>query len=224
MGGVVERLIPRCTPIPAQASQSFTTHADGQSGMSLHIVQGERELAADNRSLARFRLGNLPALPAGVPRIKVEFTVDADGILRVDATEEFTGNHSSVDVHPSYGLTDDEIEDMLEDAIDNAESDVEKRLLIEAKTEAEQVLFAVKRSLEDDGALATEEELAKMNEVSAALRAAIEGAERKKISDLVHRLDEVSAPFAQRRIERDLAIALSGRSTTEVADQLGLDR
>ena len=224
MGGITERIIDRCTMIPASASQRFTTHADGQTGMIIHVLQGEREMVADNRSLAKFTLKGLPDLPAGVPRINVVFNIDADGIMTVEAKEEFTGVSASIEVLPSHGLTDDEIEEMLDAAIENAEQDVDQRLLIEATIEAEQVLKALQEALAADKQMATEDEILQMSETSDALRAAIENQERKRISDLTHRLDEVSAPFAQRRIERDLAIALEGRQTDEVATRLGLDK
>ena len=164
-------------------------------------------MVKDNRSLAQFSLNNLPSLPAGVPRIKVTLSVDANGLLRVSAEEEFSGTQASIEVSPSYGLLDEEIEQMLDDAIDNAENDVEERLLIEARIEAEQVLQALQKSIAADAGLATEDELSEMQKVSEDLQAAIEGAERRKISDLTHKLDEVSAPFAQRRIERDLGLS-----------------
>jgi molecular chaperone HscA len=222
MGGVVERLVPRCSTIPASASQTFTTHVDGQREVALHILQGERELVGDNRSLGRFKLTGLPPLPAGLPRIKVEFMVDADGILRVSAREEFTGTEASIEVQPSYGLTEDEIEQMLEDAIDNAETDVDERLLIEARVEAEQVLRALDKALSADTDMLEGNEGAVIEQVATALRAALVDGDRKRVSDLTHKLDEVSAPFAQRRIERDLTLALSGRDAEDVAGQLGM--
>ncbi len=222
MGGVVERLIPRCSTIPASASQTFTTHADGQTAVDLHVVQGERELVQDNRSLARFKLTGLPQLPAGVPRIKVDFLVDADGILTVSAREEFTGAEASIEVVPSYGLSEEEIENMLEEAIDHAETDVDQRLLIEAQVEAEQILNALDKALSEDAALLQAGERELLDGVATQLRAAIAGRDRARISSLSHRLDEVSAPFAQRRIERDLALALSGRAADDVAKHLGM--
>ena len=119
MGGTTERIIPRTSSIPATASQTFTTHVDDQTHVELHVVQGEREMARHNRSLARFKLG-IPPMPAGMPRVRVEFEVDADGILTVSAVEEHTGATATVDVRPTYGLSDDEVEQMLDDAIDNA--------------------------------------------------------------------------------------------------------
>jgi len=223
MGGVVERLIPRCSTIPAQASQTFTTHADGQTAVDLHVVQGERELVQDNRSLARFKLSGLPQLPAGVPRIKVDFLVDADGILTVGAREEFTGAEASIEVVPSYGLSEDEIEQMLEEAIDHAETDVDQRLLIESRVEADQILGALDRALHDDAALLVPGEREQLDAVAGQLRAAMAGPDRARISALAHKLDEVSAPFAQRRIERDLSLALEGRTADDVAKHLGMN-
>ena len=213
MGGVVERLIPRCSTIPTSASQTFTTHVDGQTSVDLHIVQGEREMVRDTRSLGRFKLTGLPQLPAGLARIKIEFLVDADGILTVNAHEEFTGNKAHIEVQPSYGLEEDEIEQMLEDAIDNAETDVDERLLIEARVEAEGVLSAIDKALRDDSAMLRDNEFSVITAVAEALREALAASE----------LDEVSAPFAQRRIERDLTLALEGRGAEEVADHLGMN-
>jgi molecular chaperone HscA len=226
MGGIVEKFIPRCSPIPMSASQTFTTHADGQTGIDLHIVQGDRELARDNRSLGRFTLKGLPRLPAGIARIKVDFLVDADGILHVSAREEFTGIETKIEVKPSYGLTEDEIEAMLEASIDNAETDVEDRMLIEAKVEAEGILHALDKALSADRAMLDDAAFARITGVADALRAASlssNPADRKHISDLSHELDAVSAPFAQARIERDLTLALSGRAADTVGAELGLN-
>ena len=224
MGGVVERLIPRCSPIPAAQSQTFTTHADNQTAVDLHVLQGERELVGDCRSLARFKLTGLPPQPAGVPRIKVEFMVDADGILRVNATDTMTGTNTSVDVQPSYGLSEDEIENMLEAAIDNAESDVDERLLIDARIEAEQIAHQVTKAIAADAAMLEAGEEQQIRALISELKEAMDGRDRQRISDLSHKMDEVSAPFAQRRIERDLQLAIQGRSTNEVAEKLGISK
>ena len=226
MGGVVEKFIPRCSPIPMSASQTFTTHVDGQTGIVLHLVQGDRELASDNRSLGRFTLKGLPGLPAGIPRIKVDFLVDADGILHVSAKEEFTGIEAKIEVKPSYGLSEDEIEVMLESSIDNAETDVEVRMLIEARVEAEGILRALDKALRADRAMLSEESYQAITAVADKLREAhvsTDPADRKRINDLAHELDAVSAPFAQERIERDLTIALSGRAADVVGSELGLN-
>ena len=223
MGGVVERLIPRCSTIPASHAQTFTTHVDGQNAVDIHIVQGERELVKDNRSLARFKLTGLPSMPAGVPRVKVQFMVDADGILRVSATEELTGTVASLEVQPSYGLSDEEIEDMLEEAIDNAETDMDERLLIDARVEAEQIVHHIEKAIRDDGELLEGDEAERFGALVGELKAAMAGGDRQRIQDLSKQVDEVTAPFAQRRIERDLELALSGRSTAEVSRTLGID-
>lgn len=224
MGGVTERLIPRCSSIPAAATQMFTTHVDGQTAVDLHVVQGERELVKDNRSLARFKLTGLPDMPAGVARVKVQFMVDADGILRVSASEEFTGSTAQIDVQPTYGLTDDEIEDMIEDAIDHAEDDIDERMLIESRVEAEQIL----RHLEV--AMAGYPELLEAGEADAfaaaieTLKAAMPGTDLQALRSASKTVDEISAPFAQRRIEADLAKAIGGQAASHVASQLGLER
>ncbi len=222
VGGISERIIDRCTGIPTTATKTFTTHADGQTGMKIHVLQGEREMVQDNRSLAEFSLKGLPDMPAGIPRIKITFSVDENGLLTVEAQEQFTQVHASIEVSPSHGLTEDEIEDMLDAAIENAAGDVEQRLLIEATVEAEQVLKALSDSLAMDKDMATEQELAQMTQVRSQLEEAIAQKNRKRIGDLTHRLDEVSAPFAQRRIERDLAIALGGQEVDHVATELGM--
>lgn len=222
MGGVVERLIPRCSTIPATSVQHFTTHVDNQVNVDLHVVQGERELVRDCRSLARFQLTGIAPQPAGVPRIKVEFSIDANGILQVAATDTATGTHTALEVTPSYGLSEDEIEQMLEDAIDNAEEDVDERLLIDAKIEAEQIAHHLRKALDTDAALLEGDEGERLNAMLTQLGEAMRGTDRQRISDASHRMDEESAPFAQRRIERDLQLAIQGRSTDEVASSLGI--
>ena len=142
MGGVVEKLIHRNTTMPCGARQTFTTYADKQTGFDLHVVQGERELVAECRSLARFTLTGMPPMLAGMARLEVAFTVDADGILRVSAHEEVTGRQTAIEVKPSYGLTDEEVERMLLDSFENAEEDVETRLLVEQRVEADRIVAA----------------------------------------------------------------------------------
>jgi len=224
MGGVVERLIPRCSAIPAAQSQTFTTHVDNQTAVDLHIVQGERELVGDCRSLGRFKLTGIAPQPAGTPRIKVEFMVDADGILRVQATDAATGANTSVEVQPSYGLSEDEIESMLEAAIDHAETDVDERLLIDARIEAEQIANQVRKAIAADAQMLEGDEQAQIEELLSALSEAMDGRDRHRIADLSHRIDEVSAPFAQRRIERDLELAIQGKAAADVAKELGVSK
>jgi molecular chaperone HscA len=222
MGGVAEKFIPRCSTIPVSAAHTFTTHVDRQTAVDIHVLQGDRELAKDNRSLAKFTLRGLPPLPAGVARIKVEFLVDADGLLKVSAREEQTGVEASVDVKPSYGLSEDDIERMLEDAIDHAETDVDERLLIEARVEADGILAALEKALSADQDMLVGNEGEVIGAVVSGLRGAMGAADRHRIADLSKKLDEVSAPFAQRRIERDLTRALSGRDANVVGKELGM--
>jgi molecular chaperone HscA len=224
MGGVVERLIPRCSAIPASQAQTFTTHVDNQTAVDIHIVQGERELVGDCRSLGRFKLTGIAPQPAGTPRIKVEFMVDADGILRVSATDTATGSSTTVDVQPSYGLSEDEIEAMLESAIDHAETDVDERLLIDARIEAEQIANQVKKAIVADAAMLEEGEQDQFETLLKELDEAMGGRDRQRISALSHQIDEVTAPFAQRRIERDLQLAIQGKAATDVAKELGVSK
>ena len=158
MGGVVEKLIHRNTTVPSGATQTFTTYADNQTGFDLHVVQGERELVDDCRSLARFTLGGIPPMPAGMARLEVTFLVDADGILHVSAKEETTGKESSIQVKPSYGLTDEEVETMLLDSFAHAESDVGRRLLTEQRVEAERILMATRGAMESTPELLTDDD------------------------------------------------------------------
>jgi molecular chaperone HscA len=222
MGGVTERLIPRCSTIPASATQVFTTHVDNQTAVDIHVLQGEREMVADNRSLAQFKLTGLPPMPAGTPRVRVQFMVDADGILRVSATEEMTATTATIDVQPTYGLSDAEIEDMLEEAIDHAEDDIEERFIIEARVEAEQILHHLEKAMVVDVALLEGAEAADFSAAITDLKAAMPGRAWRQIKELSKQVDDISAAFAQRRIERDLHLALSGKSTDTVAEQLGV--
>jgi molecular chaperone HscA len=219
MGGTTERIIPRTSSIPATASQTFTTHVDDQTHVDLHVVQGEREMARHNRSLARFKLG-IPPMPAGMPRVKVEFDVDADGILTVSAVEEHTGSTATVDVRPTYGLSDDEVEQMLDDAIDNAEEDIDERLLIDARVEGEQILHSMRKALAVDSDLLDSGEGDAFVILADELEAALGGSDRRRIQNLGEKLDQLTAPFAQRRIERDLARAIRGRMADNVAEAL----
>ncbi len=222
MGGVTEKFIARCSTIPVSAHQTFTTHVDNQTAVDLHVLQGDRELVGQNRSLARFELAGLPPMPAGVPRVRVEFTVDADGLLKVSAREEHTGIEARIDVKPSYGISEEEIEAMLEDAIDHAETDVDERLIIEARVEAEGILSALEKALRVDHLMLVANEAEVIGQVAVALRESMAGRERERTAALSKKLDEVSAPFAQRRIERDLTLALSGRDASVVGRELGM--
>jgi Fe-S protein assembly chaperone HscA len=217
MGGVMERLIHRNTTIPTSVAEGFTTAVDNQTHVDIHVLQGERELANDCRSLARFKLGPIQAQPAGVPRIEVTFLIDANGILNVNARDERTGREHSVDVKPSYGLTDDEIERMLEEAIDLGEQDLEQRLLISARNDAEQILGALRKQLGEYGRLVSAGERTRMNEVVERLEAARTGIDRELIAKLVEELNEVTTPFAERIMDAAIKLALEKKSVEELS-------
>ena len=215
MGGLVEKLIQRNTTIPTSATQEFTTFADAQTGMDIHVLQGERELVQDNRSLARFRLSGIPQLPAGLARVAVTFQVDADVILSVTAREQLTGVSQSITVKPSAGLTDEEIERMLLASIEHAEEDVQARLLIDARVEAQRILKAAEQQIESNGDLLAPEERQAIEAAMQALRDSAAGKDHRAVQDAIERLDHVSAEFAQRVMDRGIERALKGHSVAE---------
>lgn len=212
LGGTVSRIVHRNSTIPISATTQFTTSADGQTGVIIHVVQGERELVADNRSLARFELKGIPPMPAGIPKVEVEFTIDANGILSVNARETRTGTSSTVTVNPSFGLTDTEVEAMLEQSFEFAEADMEARLLAEAKVEADRILQATRKSLESGQDLLQAEESGRIQSAVAVLEKAQAQRERRPIQEAVEKLDEVTRPFAERLLNANLNRALSERS------------
>src|SRR6185437_3634112 len=185
MGGVMERLIHRNTTIPTSTKEMFTTAVDNQTHVDVHVLQGERELAKDCRSLARFKLGPIEPQPAGLPRIEVTFLIDANGILNVTARDQRTGREHSVDVKPSYGLTDDEIERMLEESIDLGEEDLSRRLLIQARNDADQILGALDKQLNQYGTLLSAEERGAIESLAAGLQTARNSEDRDLIATLV---------------------------------------
>lgn len=223
MGGIVEKVIDRNTPIPVAKAQEFTTYQDGQTGMLVHVVQGERETVDACRSLGRFELLGIPAMVAGAARIQVTFAVDADGLLTVSATEKTTGIRAEIAVKPSYGLTEAEMADMLRDSLVHAREDMEQRLLIEARVEAERVLLALGAALAADGALLSPEERAEIDSAIAKLRQSIKGEDRDLINAAVEGLDHATHAFAQRRMDRAVAMALKGHSLDEVEASMATD-
>jgi len=223
MGGVVEKILPRCTQIPASRAQEFTTFKEGQTGMDVHVLQGERELVEDCRSLARFRLTGIPAAPAGVARIRVTFQIDADGLLQVSAQEMTTGVEQSIRVEPAHGLSDAQIEKMLMDSLDYAEADVAARLLATARVEAERVLMPLRKALSEDSDLLTKDEHEVISAAISDLAEALEGETHSPIQDLTEILDKVSAGFAQRRMERALNRGLTNTKIDELSDVLKSD-
>ncbi|MBF0462205.1 MAG: Fe-S protein assembly chaperone HscA [Magnetococcales bacterium] len=211
MGELVEKIIPRNTPIPTARAQDFTTFKDGQTAMAIHVVQGERELVSQCRSLARFELRGIPPMVAGAARIRVTFRVDADGLLTVSAREETTGVEQVVVVKPSYGLSDGQIEQMLRDALAHGAEDMHLRLLNEARVEAERVLNAVGAALKQDGDLLAEQELKRIKAAALRLWESAQGEDQERINQEMAQLDRETAFFAQRRMDRSVQAAMAGR-------------
>jgi Fe-S protein assembly chaperone HscA len=216
LGGIVSVLIARNTTIPTLAKEYFTTSVDGQTTVDMHVLQGERELAKDNRSLARFDLAGIDPMPGGMPKIEVTFLIDANGILQVQARELRTGKAASIEVKPTYGLTESQVEQMVEDSFTHAEADVEARLLIETQTEADTVLNHVERALRQAAGIVGAPELAAIEAARAALRAARAGTDRDQIRELTTALNQVTAPLADRLMEAAIKEAV----TSKRADRL----
>jgi molecular chaperone HscA len=216
MGGVVERILPRNTTIPAGARQTFTTYADNQTGFEIQVLQGERELAADCRSLARFTLRGIPPMPAGLARLEVAFDVDADGILHVSAREARTGIEQKVEVKPSYGLDDDQVERMLMDALDYGEQDLAARRLAEQKVEAQRILMATRQGIEVDADLLSPQEREGVQASVEALVAAAQGASAAAIESRIAELDRATRSWAGRRMDRAIANAIGGKAVSDV--------
>lgn len=215
MGGIVEKLIHRNTPIPIQVTQEFTTYADNQQGMQFHVVQGEREMADQCRSLARFELKGIPALLAGIARVRVDFNVDADGLLSVSAEELTTGTRQQVDVRPSYGLPPEEIERMLIESMEHAREDITLRLLQETKIEAGRFIQELKSALREDEKLLEPGERDLINAAMQAVEEAARGEARDLIDATVLELQKQVAPFAERRMNSSIAEALKGKKVAE---------
>ena len=216
MGGVVEKIIHRNSTIPCGAKQTFTTYADNQTGFDLHVLQGERETVSGNRSLAKFKLTGIPPMAAGIARLEVTFVVDADGLLKVSAREEMSGQVAEVAVKPSYGLTDEEIEQMLIDSYEYAEVDLMNRQRAEARVEAERILAALEGALFADNELLSEEERQVIDTHAAGLRTALAGSEHRPIRVAIEALDHATKAFAERRMNRDIGTAIGGHDVDEV--------
>ena len=216
MGGLVEKIIPRNTTIPVARAQEFTTFKDGQTAMSVHIVQGERELVNDCRSLARFTLRGIPPMAAGAAHIRVTYQVDADGLLSVTAMEKITGVHSSIQVKPSYGLTDDEIANMLKASMENAKEDIQARLLAEQRVEAERVLESVRSALAQDYDLLDDDELSAVKNAIISLEQLKQQDDSLAIKQGIKALDLATQEFAARRMDKSIRTALAGHSVDDI--------
>jgi molecular chaperone HscA len=211
MGGLVEKIIPRNSTIPAARAQEFTTFKDGQSGMSFHVVQGERELVADCRSLARFELKGIPPMAAGAARVRVTYQVDADGLLSVTARENTTGAEASVVVKPSYGLADADIERMLRESFTHAKEDVHARALAEHRVDGQRLLEATRSALAADAALLSSQERKAIDDRIAELERALAGPEPRALKQAIDALNRGTEEFAARRMDEGIRRALAGK-------------
>ena len=218
-GGVVDKILPRNTTIPAAARATYTTQEDKQTGFEIHVLQGERELVADNRSLARFTLRGIPPMAAGMAKLEITFRVDADGLLAVNAKEVTTGVEQTVTVKPSYGLDDETVEDMLLAALDHGEEDLRARRLAEARVEAHRLLVATGKAIESDAALLEEGELPRIQAAMKDLETAATGNDPARIQAAIEALDHQTNPFAARRMNRAIARAIEGRRVDDVATE-----
>ncbi|OOR99677.1 Fe-S protein assembly chaperone HscA [Canicola haemoglobinophilus] len=216
MGGLVEKIIPRNTTIPVARAQEFTTFKDGQTAMSVHILQGEREMADDCRSLARFTLRGIPAMAAGAAHIRVTYQVDADGLLSVTAMEKSTGVQSSIQVKPSYGLTDDEIANMLKASMENAKEDIQARLLAEQRVDAARVIESVHSALQQDEDLLNDEELSAVKNALVSLQKLVQEEDSLAIKQGIKDLDQATQEFASRRMDKSIRRALSGQHIEDI--------
>ena len=218
MGGLVEKLISRNSTIPVARAQDFTTFRDGQTAMALHVVQGERELVSDCRSLARFELRGIPPMVAGAARIRVTFQVDADGLLSVAAREQTTGVEANIAVKPSYGLSDDEIAGMLKNSLAHSRDDALRRALKEAQVEAQRLIEAVQSALRNDRELLSEEQQALITTAVARLQAAVLGEDRRQIAQAMNELEAETRTFAARRMDKTIRQAMAGKRIEEIEE------
>jgi molecular chaperone HscA len=216
MGGLVERIIPRNSTIPTARAQDFTTFKDGQTAIAIHVVQGEREVVSDCRSLARFELRGIPPMVAGAARVRVSFQVDADGLLNVTAREEASGVEAAITVKPSYGLSDDEIARMLTESFSTAEQDMVERSLRESRVEAERMLLATRAALAADGDLLSQSEQGQVAELLVALQASRKSSDHHQIDAAVEALAKGTEAFAAERMNRSIRLALAGRRVEDV--------
>src|SRR6266702_6483069 len=222
LGGVVAKIIQRNSTIPASATEHFTTGVDGQLNVAIHVVQGERELAKDCRSLARFDLKGIPPMVAGLPRIEVKFLIDANGILNVSAREQRSGKEAEVEVKPTYGLTDEQVETMILDSFDHAETDIQERQSIEAKNEAETILAAVKKGKKHEAwQMLSSDEIEKIEEGISFLEAAVPGGDHRQIRAGIERLDKATRRFAELMMDDAVSGAMQGKTMAAAGESMG---
>lgn len=218
-GGAMTKLIERNSTIPTSAAETFTTFVDGQTSIDIHVLQGDRELAKDNRSLARFQLSGIDPMPAALPRIEVQFMIDANGILNVTARDMRTGKQQSIEVKPTYGLTDEEVEKMLFDSMESAESDFEARMLIDARNDADIVLRATLKAMKRGSEFLTPAEMDQIREAERELREAYQGTSQQAVRDKIEKLDQATQKLAESIMNQTLGDALRNKSLTELEEQ-----
>jgi Fe-S protein assembly chaperone HscA len=222
LGGVVAKIIQRNSTIPASATEHFTTGVDGQANVAIHVVQGERELAKDCRSLARFDLKGIPPMSAGLPRIEVKFLIDANGILHVSAREQRSGKEAEIEVKPTYGLTDEQVETMILDSFDNAEADFQQRQLIEARNEAETILSAIQKAKSNSAwQQLTAEERTRVEQLCEELNILREGDDLKALRDGTEALDKATRRMAELMMETAVTSAIGGQTMQSAGESLG---
>ncbi|RYF65481.1 MAG: Fe-S protein assembly chaperone HscA, partial [Cytophagaceae bacterium] len=212
MGGLMDVIIPRNAKVPTKAGRQYTTSVDGQVNMKISVYQGERDLVKENRKLAEFDLKGIPAMPAGFPKVDINFLLNADGILKVQAIELRSGVKQEVDVKPTYGITDEQVEQMLMDSITHAQDDVTQRMLIEARTEGEQMVYTVERFVEKNGQLLSVAETAQTHEYTTSLKAALTSGDKDLIHKKIDELNELTRPFAERVMDQAISTAMKGKA------------
>ncbi len=211
LGGLMDVIIPRNSKLPAKVGKQYTTSVDGQVNLKVNVYQGERELVKENRKLAEFDLKGIPAMPAGLPKIQVNFILNADGILKVEAEELRSGTKQEVEVKPQYGLTDAEVERMLKDSIENAQNDVQERMVVEARTEAEQLIYTTERFIDKNQSLLSDNELQNTSLYINDLRNALETGDKDVILRAIDELNEYTRPFAERLMDIAISQAMKGK-------------
>jgi molecular chaperone HscA len=212
MGGLMDVIIPRNAKVPSKAGRQYTTSIDGQVNIKISVYQGERDLVTENRKLAEFELKGIPAMPAGFPKVDINFRLNADGILTVEAVELRSGVKQEVEVKPTYGLTDEQVEKMLIDSIQNAKEDVSKRMIIEARTEGEQMVYTVERFLEKNGAQVSEQEEQDTQKLISALKSSLSSGDKDLIHKSIDELNEFTRPFAERLMNTAISSAMKGKA------------
>jgi len=212
MGGLMDVIIPRNSKVPTKAGRQYTTSIDGQVNMKIAVYQGERDLIKENRKLAEFDLKGIPSMPAGFPKVDINFLLNADGILKIQAVELRSGVKQEVEVKPTYGITDDQVEQMLLDSITHAKDDVSQRMVIEARTEGEQMVYTVEKFLQKNSDFLSEDEIAQTNVLVAALKEVLGGSDKDQIHKAIDTLNEYTRPFAERLMDVAISHAMKGKS------------